>query len=144
MKDQRIRWRSRTECLWHDSEPREKSASLAGDAVPSGSTLMPLICAVRLPRFWRKAAPLPHRPLIHSLRDHLLGRRDGTLKPVRQLPFAFDRAWDAQAFAIFRDGAACDVDAFFAQDFDDAVVGEDFDGRFRVDEALDLVTHGLG
>lgn len=66
------------------------------------------------------------------------------LEPVREFALALNGAWDAQAFAIFRNRTPCDLDAFFAEDFDDAVVGKNFDGRFGVDQAFDLVTHGFG
>src|SRR5579872_1327045 len=54
------------------------------------------------------------------------------------------RRGNAHRFAVFRDGAAGDIDALLLQQLDDLLVRQGAFGRFGIDQALDAETDRLG
>src|SRR6476469_587015 len=70
-------------------------------------------------------------------------RRSGDLRQLL-LPPPLHRAADADGLAVFRDGAAGEVEALRAQQVDELVVGQDVPGILGVAQGADLRLDRLG
>ena len=71
------------------------------------------------------------------------GRRERIAEHALLVAAALHRGRNSHRFAVFRNGAAGDINAGFAQSFHDGVVGEDHGRVFRIDQLLDVVANGL-
>jgi len=72
------------------------------------------------------------------------GGGEDVTKSALLVATALHRGRNAHGFAVLRDRAAGDINARTAQAFHDGVVGQDRGWSLRIDQQLDVVTHGFG
>ena len=141
---------------------RERRASPT-DAFPGDSKghLMPRFASITLVllEIFRKTVPTPSmlwreprlsrfganaiRPGPYRGTGRRGGRRKGRYRACSVCRGGAAPRKNAHRFAVFRDRAAGNINAGFAQSFHDGIVGEDRSWRLRIDQLLDVVADRL-